>query len=103
MTDEVLYEAADGVARVTINRPDRRNSMSYGVMQGLRDAAAAARADDAVRVLVITGAGDRAVWAGADLAGIAANAGAAAAHDGRGLLADLFRELWALGKPTVAR
>jgi len=43
MTDEVLYAAADGVARVTINRPERRNSMSYGVMQGLRDAITAAK------------------------------------------------------------
>jgi enoyl-CoA hydratase/carnithine racemase len=100
---EVLYAVADGIARVTINRPERRNAMSYGVMQGLRDAVAAARADDAVRVVVLTGAGDRAFCAGADLGGIAENAGAAAAHDGRGLLADLFRELWRLGKPTIAR
>jgi enoyl-CoA hydratase/carnithine racemase len=100
---EVLYEAADGVARVTINRPERRNAMSYGVMQGLRDAVAAAKADDSVRVVVLTGAGDRAFCAGADLGGIAENAGAAAAHDGRGLLANLFRELWSLGKPTIAR
>jgi enoyl-CoA hydratase/carnithine racemase len=77
--------------------------MSYGVMQGLRDGVAAARADDAVRVLVLTGAGDRAFCAGADLGGIAENAGAAAAHDGRGLLAALFRDLWSLGKPTIAR
>ena len=100
---EVLYAVDGAVARVTINRPERRNSMSYGVMQGLRDGVAAAKADDAVRVLVLTGAGDRAFCAGADLGGIADNAGAAAAHDGRGLLADLFRELWALGKPTIAR
>src|SRR3954470_4784170 len=100
---EVLYDAADGVARVTINRPERRNSMSYGVMQGVRDAVAAPKADDAVRVVVLPGAGDKAVCAGAGLGGIADNAGAAAAHDGRGLLADLFRELWALGKPTIAR
>jgi enoyl-CoA hydratase/carnithine racemase len=77
--------------------------MSYGVMQGLRDGVAAARADDDVRVLVLTGAGDRAFCAGADLGGIAENAGAAAAHDGRGFLADLFRDLWSLGKPTIAR
>jgi enoyl-CoA hydratase len=100
---EVLYAADAGVARVTINRPERRNAMSFGVMQGLRDAVAAAKDDDAVRVLVLTGAGDRAFCAGADLGGIAENAGAAAAHDGRGLIADLFRELWALGKPTIAR
>jgi len=100
---EVLYAVAGGIARVTINRPERRNAMSYGVMQGLRDAVAAARADDDVRVVLLTGAGDRAFCAGADLGGIAENAGAAAAHDGRGLLADLFRELWRLGKPTIAR
>lgn len=100
---EVLYRVDGPIARVTINRPDRRNSMSYGVMQGLRDAVAAAKADDSIRVVVLTGAGDRAFCAGADLSGIAENAGAAAAHDGRGLLADLFRELWDLGKPTIAR
>lgn len=100
---EVLYEVGGVIARVTINRPERRNSMSYGVMQGLRDAVAAAKADDAVRVLVLTGAGDKAFCAGADLGGIAENAGAAAAHEGRGLLADLFREMWDLGKPTIAR
>ncbi len=100
---EVLYEVDGAIARVTINRPELRNSMSYGVMQGLRDAVAAAKADDAVRVVVLTGAGEKAFCAGADLSGIAENAGAAAAHDGRGLLAELFRELWALGKPTIAR
>ncbi len=103
MADEVLYESRDAVARVTINRPERRNAMSYGVMQGLRDAMATARADDEVRVVVLTGAGDRAFCAGADLTGIAANEGAAAAHEGRGLLADLFRDMWSLGKPIVAR
>jgi enoyl-CoA hydratase/carnithine racemase len=100
---EVLYAVENGVARVTINRPERRNAMSYGVMQGLRDAVAAAKADENVRVVVLTGAGDRAFCAGADLGGIAENAGAAAAHEGRGFLADLFRELWSLGKPTIAR
>jgi enoyl-CoA hydratase/carnithine racemase len=64
---------------------------------------AAAKVDDAVRVVVLTGAGDKAFCAGADLGGIADNAGAATAHDGRGLLANLFREMWALGKPVIAR
>ncbi len=100
---EVLYDVDGGVARVTINRPERRNAMSYGVMQGLRDAVDTAKQDESVRVVILTGAGDRAFCAGADLGGIAQNAGAAAAHDGRGLLAALFRELWALGKPTIAR
>jgi enoyl-CoA hydratase/carnithine racemase len=103
MSDEVLWAATAGVARATINRPERRNAMSYGVMSGLRDAMARARDDDDVRVVVLTGAGDKAFCAGADLTGIADNAGAAAAHDGRGLLADLFRDMWSLGKPIIAR
>jgi len=103
MTDEVLFEIAGGIARVTINRPERRNAMSYGVMHGLREAIARAASDETARVVVLTGAGDKAFCAGADLTGIAENAGAAAAHEGRGLLADLFRDMWSLGKPIVAR
>jgi enoyl-CoA hydratase/carnithine racemase len=100
---EVLFEITEGVARVTINRPERRNAMSYGVMSGLREAIARASVDETVRVVVLTGAGDKAFCAGADLTGIAENAGPAAAHEGRGLLADLFRDMWSLGKPIVAR
>src|SRR5206468_7017513 len=103
MIDEVLFEISAGVARVTINRPERRNAMSYGVMSGLREAMTRARADETVRVVVLTGAGDKAFCAGADLTGIAENAGAAAAHAGRGLLADLFRDMWSLGKPIIAK
>ena len=100
---EVRYEVEGAVARVTIDRPERRNAMSFGVMQGLLDSMQRARRDDAVRVVVLTGAGDRAFCAGADLGGIAENAGPAAVHDARGLLADLFRAMYGLGKPTIAR
>jgi enoyl-CoA hydratase/carnithine racemase len=100
---EVRYEVDGAVARVTIDRPERRNAMSFGVMQGLLEAMRSARDDDAVHVVVLTGAGDRAFCAGADLGGIAENAGTAAVHDARGLLADLFRAMYGLGKPTIAR
>jgi enoyl-CoA hydratase/carnithine racemase len=99
---ELDYLVEGPVARVTINRPERRNAMSFAVMRGLRDAMNDARSDDAVRVIVLTGAGDRAFCAGADLAGIAEGS-AAAAHDDRGVLADLFRDMWGLGKPIIAR
>src|SRR6266511_1207166 len=100
---DVRYEVLGSVARVTIDRPERRNAMSFDVMEGLRDAVARAKADDAVRVLVLTGAGDKAFCAGADLGGGGIADGASAAHDGRGMLADLFRDMWDLGKPTIAR
>jgi enoyl-CoA hydratase len=106
--DEVLYEVSGGVARVTINRPDRRNAMSFGVMDGLRASMARAKASDDVRVVVLTGAGDKAFCAGADLGGANRSEGSIAtsgadAHEGRGLLADLFRDMWSLGKPIIAR
>ena len=101
--DALLYDVADGVATLTINRPERRNALSWAVMTELRDALAVAKADPDVRVVVITGAGDKAFCAGADLTGMAAGAGFAELHDGRGELARLFREMWELGKPTIAR
>ncbi|MCZ7524949.1 MAG: enoyl-CoA hydratase-related protein [Acidimicrobiia bacterium] len=101
--EELRYEVDGAVARVTIDRPERRNALSFDVMEGLAGSFRAAGADDAVRVVVLTGAGDKAFCAGADLTGIAETGSAAAAHEGRGLLADLFRQMWGLGKPIVAR
>jgi enoyl-CoA hydratase len=65
---ELLYEVRDGVAWITINRPDKRNALSPEVVCRLADAWVQVRDDDTVRVAVVTGAGDRAFSAGADLA-----------------------------------
>ncbi len=77
--------------------------MSYAVMEGLRESLAKAHDDSDVRVVVITGAGERAFCAGADLTGVAENETPAEAHEARGTLANVFRDLWSLGKPTIAR
>lgn len=100
---ELLVDVADHVATLTINRPDKRNALSWTLMGQLRSALAELKADRSVRVLVLTGAGDRAFCAGADLASMAAGAGYADLHDARGEMALLFRDLWELGKPTIAR
>jgi enoyl-CoA hydratase/carnithine racemase len=101
--EALLYEAAGGVATVTINRPERRNALSWTVITELRAAVAAVKADPDVRVLVLTGAGDKAFCAGADLTGMASGAGFTELHDARGELARLFLDLYELGKPTIAR
>jgi enoyl-CoA hydratase/carnithine racemase len=101
--EAVLYNVSDNVATVTINRPDRRNALSWQVMTELRDAFEDAKADSSVHVVVLTGAGDKAFCAGADLTGMAADAGWAELHDARGELARLFRAMWELGKPIIAR
>lgn len=64
----VLFEVRDHVALVTINRPEARNAVSPEVAVRLAEAWERVRDDDAVRVAVVTGAGDRAFCAGADLA-----------------------------------
>jgi enoyl-CoA hydratase/carnithine racemase len=101
--EALLYDLTGGVATVTINRPERRNALSWAVMTELRQVLAAVKDDPEVRVVVLTGAGDKAFCAGADLTGMAGDASYAAVHDGRGELARLFRDMWELGKPTIAR
>jgi enoyl-CoA hydratase/carnithine racemase len=101
--ESLLYDVDGHVATITINRPERRNALSWTVMTELRGAFAQAKADSEVRVVVLTGAGDKAFSAGADLTGMAGGAGFVDLHDARGELARLFREVWELGKPTVAR
>jgi enoyl-CoA hydratase/carnithine racemase len=99
----VRYEVGGGVARITIDRPDRHNAMSFQVMEELGEAFEMARTDDEVQVVVLTGAGERAFCAGADLSGIGSNTGPALMHEARGRPAALFKALWNLGKPTIAR
>ncbi|MFD2079340.1 2-(1,2-epoxy-1,2-dihydrophenyl)acetyl-CoA isomerase [Actinopolymorpha cephalotaxi] len=63
----VRYAVEAGVATITLNRPDAANSLDLATKEALRDAVAAAAADDSVRCVLLTGAGDRAFCAGQDL------------------------------------
>jgi enoyl-CoA hydratase/carnithine racemase len=101
---DVLYESSEGIARLTINRPNRRNAMSWEVMRGLREGLARAKKDSGVRVVVLQGAGPDAFCSGADLGGmVGEEEGFLALHESRGTLPSLFDDLWTLGKPTMAR
>jgi len=71
---EVLSEISDGVMTITLNRPEAGNSLNEAVGRALVDAFAAAEADDAVRVVVITGTGEKVFCAGLDLKAFAAGA-----------------------------
>jgi enoyl-CoA hydratase/carnithine racemase len=100
---EVLVDVVDGVATMTLNRAARRNALTWEMIRRLRQLAEELRADDDVRVVVLTGAGDQAFCAGADLGGMAGDGNHLAVHESRGELASLFRALWELGKPTIAK
>ncbi|WP_017583637.1 crotonase/enoyl-CoA hydratase family protein [Nocardiopsis valliformis] len=64
---EIRYEVADGIATITLNRPEKLNALTAAMGRQLREAFDTTDADDAVRAVVLTGAG-RAFCAGADLA-----------------------------------
>jgi len=99
----VTRERVGKAAHLTINRPDQRNALSNEVLAELRAGLAEAKADPAARAVVLTGAGDRAFCAGGDLRQMGEDGDELAAHRGRAGLAGVIRDLWELGKPTIAR
>jgi enoyl-CoA hydratase len=101
MAEELLYELRDGVARVTLNRPDQRNALNAELLGSLVEAMRSASDDDAVRAVVLTGAGDKVFCAGADLGGFAADAPLVDKHFGSDLFLEFFRLMPRLGKPSL--
>jgi len=67
MTETVLYDARDGVALLTLNRPEVLNALDYALIDRLMALLDRVEADDGIRAVVLTGAGDRAFSAGADI------------------------------------
>ena len=88
--EEVLVDLAGPVARVTLNRPDQRNPLSAAMRRDLRSALAWCKAEKGARVVVLTGAGDKAFCAGADLGGFAAEATPLKRHQASHDFVDLF-------------
>ena len=99
---EVWYSVSGWIARITINRPERRNALTWTSIEELGRCLARAQADPKVRVVVLTGAGDAAFCSGVDLSGMASGASPASLHQARGRLVGLFGQLWSLGKPVIA-
>ncbi|HEX4832700.1 MAG TPA: enoyl-CoA hydratase-related protein [Trebonia sp.] len=98
MSDAVRYEVADGIAWATIDRPEARNALGQAVRAGLWAATRAFNADDAAKVLVLTGAGDKAFCAGGDLKEMADTALAVPPPD----FMPVFGRNVDVPKPTIA-
>ncbi len=100
-TRPVLLEKRGSAFWITINRPDKRNALNKEVVSGILEGYSQAHADAAVRVIVLTGAGDKAFCAGADL------------QPGKGFAfdlskpnvdyADMLRTAYAATLPSIAR
>lgn len=104
MADTVLVERRGEVQWITINRPERRNALNESVVAGIMDGIRATMADDAVRCIVLTGAGDRAFCAGGDLNPTAEGAPFHVDPSRpRNFIADLFKLFETCELPIVAR
>jgi enoyl-CoA hydratase len=104
MSDPVLLERRGPVAWLRLNRPDKLNALNHAIVDRLFEHLDAVAADDEVRVVVLTGAGERAFSAGFDMSE-EADAAIEGADHWRELLArdvDVTMTLWALPKPTIA-
>lgn len=101
--EQVLYEIRDAAAWVTINRADQRNALNPAGIEGLLGGLERAAADVTVRSVVLTGAGDRAFCAGADLAGMQPAGERIHEHARRSRIGELLSALLKHPKPVVAR
>jgi enoyl-CoA hydratase len=98
--ENLLYEKKDGIAHVTFNRPKVLNALNRKTVEELRHALLDAGSDDAVRVLILTGAGEKSFVAGADIGELSQQTpvgGRETSLFGQGV----FRLLETMGKPSI--
>jgi len=99
--ENALYDVKDHIAYITVNRPKVLNALNAATMEDLRRAFTLAKGDSDVRVVILTGAGEKAFVAGADIAELGKQAPVQAkeyTHRGQAVL-DLMENL---GKPVIA-
>ena len=99
--DNLLFEVSEKIARITFNRPNVLNALNRKTMDELGDCLKKVRADDEVRVLILTGAGERAFIAGADINELAQQTPV----NGREFTLygqEIIHRLETLGKPAIA-
>jgi len=101
--ETLLVDVQDGVASVTLNRPDVRNALSATLIRELEQALAELEADPAARVIVLSGAGDKAFCAGADLKGVGDRGTTLQARESFGGLARILEAMARMRTPVIAK
>src|ERR1043166_1583751 len=99
--ENVLYEKKNNIAYVTLNRPKVLNALNKATWHDLRAAFEDARDDETVRGVIVTGAGDKAFIAGADISEIA-TASAVQAEASSSYGQEVLNLIENLGKPVIA-
>jgi len=102
MSERVLVETADHIAVLTINRPQVLNALDVPTLLDLEAAFERLERDDDVRVIIFTGAGDRAFVAGGDIADLNSRNGLAHYREFAEIVHRVFRRIEVCDKPTIA-
>lgn len=101
--ETILYERTERIIRITLNRPDKRNSLTNQMLDELCTAFDEAEKEKDACCIVLRGAGDKAFCAGADLGGMSGeDSGMLASYDARGLFPKLFGKMLKSSKVTIA-
>ena len=104
MTQQIISRRADGVGHVVFNNPERRNAVSLEMWRAVEGALDAFAQDDEVRVVVLSGAGDKAFVSGADVSKFEdERSGAEAVAHYNATTARIYGKLETLPKPTIAQ
>jgi enoyl-CoA hydratase/carnithine racemase len=98
--ENLLYDKKEGIAYITFNRPKVLNALNRKTIVELREALLNARGDDSVRVLVLTGAGEKAFVAGADISELAVQ-NPVGGRETSLLGQSVFHLLETMGKPSI--
>jgi len=101
--ETLLLDIRDGVARVTLNRPEARNALNQTLLRELDAALTALERDPAARVIVLSGAGERAFCAGADLKGVGNRGTTLEARESFGGLARILEAIPRMRTPVIAQ
>ncbi len=100
--EKIRYEVADaGIATITFDDPETRNALSHELLTELNEALDAAKADDAVRVVVLTSSHEKVFSAGGNLGGFGGDDSTILKYDGTQLFVDVFRKFGEFGKPSI--
>ena len=103
-TDHLIVEQSEGIGRLIFNRADKHNAISYEMWQGIASTVARFAADDAVRVVVVSGAGGKAFSAGADISQFEDQRdGEDGAEIYNTAVRSAYEALSAIEKPTIAQ
>ena len=99
--EKLRYEVDGGVATVTLDDPETRNSLSDELLRELLEALREAREDEGVRVIVLTSSHEKVFSSGANLGGFGADAPTVHKHIGTETFLEVFKALGELGKPSI--